>query len=121
MAIERSKRRLGASRLQRTARSLLDASPLCAIATVSPSGRAHVNTAYFAWNAELELFWSSDSRARHSENIAANGSAAIAVYDSRQRWGGGDCGIQLFGTARGLTGAAAAEAESVYARHFAEF
>jgi uncharacterized protein YhbP (UPF0306 family) len=103
MAIERSKRPIASARLARTARSLLDASTLCAIATVGPGGRAHVNTAYFAWTPEFELVWMSEPRARHSRNIRTNGSAAIAVYDSTQVWGRPDRGIQLHGSARETT------------------
>jgi uncharacterized protein YhbP (UPF0306 family) len=117
MAIERSKRPIAAARMARTARNLLDASTLCAIATVGPGGRAHVNTAYFAWTPELELVWMSEPRARHSRNIRANGSAAIAVYDSTQAWGRPDRGIQLHGSAR----EAVDESDSAYARRFPDF
>jgi uncharacterized protein YhbP (UPF0306 family) len=79
---------------------LLDAAPLCAIATVGPAGEPHVNTAYFAWSDELELVWLSDPEAKHSRNVRGGSAAAIAVYDSRQTWGKPDRGIQLFGTAR---------------------
>jgi uncharacterized protein YhbP (UPF0306 family) len=96
---------------------LLDASTLCAIATVSPNGRAHVNTAYFAWSDVLELVWLSEPRAKHSANIRANPAVAIAVYDSTQRWGRQDRGIQLFGSA----GEAAADVARTYARRFPEY
>jgi uncharacterized protein YhbP (UPF0306 family) len=100
------------------AQRLLDASRLCAIATVGRNGRAHVNTAYFAWSAAFDLVWLSEPRARHSRNIRGNGSVAVAVYDSRQRWGGRDCGVQLFGAAEEVAGAAAAGAAEVYAGRF---
>jgi uncharacterized protein YhbP (UPF0306 family) len=121
MAIERSKRRLASARLESAARDLLDASTLCAIATVAPNGRAHVNTAYFAWSPELELVWSSAPRAQHSRNVAASGSVAIAVCDSSQIWGKPDRGIQLFGSAREVNGAAAREAEGLYAERFSAY
>jgi uncharacterized protein YhbP (UPF0306 family) len=108
-------------RLTRIARDLLDASTLCAISTVSRSGRPHVNTAYFAWDADLRLVWLSDPRARHSRNIGAVGAAAVAVYDSSQSWGGPDRGIQLFGSAAMAAGATAPDAEQIYADRFAGF
>jgi uncharacterized protein YhbP (UPF0306 family) len=117
MAIERSKRPIASARMARTARSLLDASTLCAIATVGSDGRAHVNTAYFAWSPTFELVWMSEPRARHSRNIRANASAAIAVYDSSQSWGRPDRGIQLHGSAR----EAADEVDSTYAERFPDF
>jgi uncharacterized protein YhbP (UPF0306 family) len=117
VGIERSKQPIASGRITATVRRLLDGSTLCAIATVTRSGRAHVNTAYFAWSADFSLIWLSEPGARHSRNIRANGSAAVAVYDSRQTWGKPDCGIQLFGTAREAGGAA----EELYAARFPEY
>ena len=118
MQIERSSRHPPSSRLAAIARKLLDDSKLCAIATVSPSGRAHINTAYFAWGTGYEVVWLSAPAARHSRNVRANGSAAIAVFRSTQTWGGSDRGIQLFGRARELRGRVALEAERLYAKRF---
>jgi hypothetical protein len=39
--------------METIARQLLDASKLCAIATVSPRELGHINTAYFAWGDDL--------------------------------------------------------------------
>ncbi len=55
MAIERSKRRVAATRIAVTARDLLDASTLCTIATVTSRGGGHINTAYFAWSPEFDI------------------------------------------------------------------
>jgi uncharacterized protein YhbP (UPF0306 family) len=121
MAIERSKRPVAAALIERTARCLLEASTLCAVATVSRGGRAHVNTVYFAWSPELELVWSSDPGAQHSRNIRANGSVAIAVYDSSQSWGKPDHGVQLFGSAREAEREEADEAGTLYARRFTRY
>jgi uncharacterized protein YhbP (UPF0306 family) len=116
--IERSSKHPSSSRLAAIARRLLDESKLCAVATVTPDGRAHVNTAYFAWSPEFEIVWLSAPDARHSRNVRANGSAAVAVFRSTQRWGGSDRGIQLFGRARELRGRVSLEAERVYAKRF---
>jgi uncharacterized protein YhbP (UPF0306 family) len=120
MPIERSRRPLAVARIRAEARRLLDGSRLCAIATVSPGYRAHVNTAYFAWSREFELVWLSEPAARHSRNLRANSTAAIAVYDSSQSWEKPDRGIQLFGSAREVAAPAARPAERVYARRFPE-
>jgi hypothetical protein len=118
MPIERSKRPVAVERMAVLARSLLDASPLCAIATVSPGGRAHVNTAYFAWSPRFDIVWLSEARARHLRNIAADGSVAIAVFDSNQTWGEPDRGIQLFGSARETEGATPAKPHASTGRDF---
>jgi len=80
--------------------------------------QAHVNTAYFAWGPAFEIVWLSAPEARHSRNIRANPSAALAVYRSTQNWGDSDHGIQLFGTARELRGRDARVAERLYAARF---
>lgn len=121
MAIRRSGQRFSATRLAATARRLLGASTLCAIATVTGGGRAYVNTAYFAWSPDLDLVWISDPGSRHSRNLRERSSAAISVYDSHQTWGERDRGIQLFGTARELTGRAAADAARLYGRRFRSY
>lgn len=118
MAIKRSSRPIGAKRIATLAGQLLDASTLCAISTVSPGSRAHINTAYFAWNSEFDLVWISEPGAQHSRNLSANATAAVAVYDSHLTWGAEDRGIQLFGTACEVKGATARDADAVYARRF---
>jgi uncharacterized protein YhbP (UPF0306 family) len=114
MAIRRSKQRVSQARIGALARELLEASTLCAIATVGPRAHAYINTAYFAWAPDLRIIWLSDPGARHSRNLWANASAAIAVYDSGQTWGKPDRGIQLFGNAR----AGGPDDEEIYAPRF---
>lgn len=121
MTIRRSDQVVSRERLELLAGQLLDASALCAIATVAPRGRAHVNTAYFAWSPRFELVWISDPRAGHSGNVRGRATAAVAVYDSTQAWDGSDRGIQLFGTAAELAGPAATDAARVYARRFPDY
>jgi uncharacterized protein YhbP (UPF0306 family) len=120
VGIERSGRRIAADRLERVLRKLLEASTLCAIATVSGS-RAHINTAYFAWSEEFHLVWVSEPRARHSQNLRQRRTAAIAVFDSTQVWGKPDRGVQLFGSAGEPRGRAAERARDVYAGRFREY
>ena len=111
-------RRFSSERLARVARRLLDAAPLCALATVGPNGRAYVNTMYFARANPWDLVWISAADSQHSRNVRDRATAAIAVFDSRQRWGGKDRGIQVFGRARELRGAAARAALAAYADRF---
>ena len=118
MPIERSSKHPPSSRLAAIARRLLDESKLCAIATVSSGGRAHINTAYFAWGTRYEIVWLSAPDATHSRNVRATGSAAVAVFRSTQTWGGSDRGIQVFGRARELRGPLSLEAERLYAKRF---
>lgn len=119
MGIARSNRRVATSRLAASAHDLLEASTLCAIATVDRRGRSYINTAYFAWNRDFQIVWLSEPRAQHSKNLAAHDSAAIAVFDSAQTWGNPDRGIQLFGRAHALT--ADDDARELYTARFPRF
>jgi uncharacterized protein YhbP (UPF0306 family) len=121
MPVRRIAKSFTSSRLVAMTRRLLEQSKLCAIATVSPEQRAHVNTAYFAWGPTFEIVWLSAPEARHSRNIRANPSVAVAVYRSTQTWGRSDRGIQLFGRARELRGRSARAAEQLYADRFSAY
>ena len=115
MTVERKARRVSSLKLESVARRLMNASPLCSLATVTPRGRAHINHMYFAWNEGFEIFWFSDEDSVHSRNLERNSSAAITIYDSHQVNGRPDRGIQLFGAAAIATGD---EARRVYSRKF---
>ena len=112
---------MASRRIRELAGQLLDTSALCALATVSASGRAHVNTAYFAWSPRLDLVWLSHPRAMHSSNVRTRRTVAVAVCDSHQKWGNPDRGIQLMGTAQELLGRSAGDAETVYVGRFPEY
>jgi uncharacterized protein YhbP (UPF0306 family) len=118
MPVRRSLRPVAVRRLENAAYALLNAVPLCAISTISPRGNAHVSTAYFAWNQRFELVWLSSLSARHSRNIAARPSTAIAVYEAEQRWGEPDRGIQLFGSSERVSQSGARDAEASYSERF---
>jgi uncharacterized protein len=119
--IERSREPVDGTRLEAAARDLLEASRLCAIATVTRDGDAHINTAYFAPSPELQLVWLSEPDAAHSGNVRERRTSAVAVYDSGQTWGKPDRGIQLFGTAHQAMDAEASRAEALYSGRFPDF
>ena len=66
----------------------------------------------------MEIVWLSAPEARHSRNIRSDPSVAIAVYDSTQKWGGSDRGIQLFGSAREVSARERRTAERLYGARF---
>ena len=117
MTVERRSRRFSSATLERVARRLMNASPLCALATVSPGGRAHINHMYFAWSDRYEVIWISDPESLHSRNLTRNSSAAVTIYASSQVWGLPDRGMQLFGTA----GVAPENVKQVYGRRFRDY
>lgn len=96
----------------------MNASPLCALATVRPPERAYISHMYFAWTDAFDVCWISDPESRHSRNLGTNSSAAVSIYDSRQTWGRPDRGIHLFGSAAEVGGPRAREVENAYAARF---
>jgi nitroimidazol reductase NimA-like FMN-containing flavoprotein (pyridoxamine 5'-phosphate oxidase superfamily) len=112
---------MSAVRLRSIAKRLLGASTLCAISSVGPGGRAHINTAYFAWSSAFEIVWLSAPEARHSRNIRSHPAVAIAVYDSTQKWGGSDRGVQMFGTAHEVNPRDRRDAERLYGTRFKSY
>ena len=94
---------------------------LASFATVSPDGRAHINTAYYAWAEDWSLVFFSYPDSRHARNLEVNSSMAVTVFDSHQRWGKPDQGIQLFGRCRRPGRTSAILAERVYTARFPGF
>ena len=77
---------------------ILQASTLCSLSTVEPKGTAYINTAFFSYTSELELYFLSNPSTQHSQNLNRSGSAAMAVFTTQQGWGSGElAGLQLFG------------------------
>jgi uncharacterized protein YhbP (UPF0306 family) len=121
VTVERRAKRWSGARLVVVARKLMNASTLCALATVAPRDRAYISHMYFAWTDSFEVCWISDPDSRHSRNLASNSSAAVTIYDSRQVWGRPDRGIHLFGAAGEVTGRRAREVEQAYAKRFQSY
>jgi uncharacterized protein YhbP (UPF0306 family) len=100
---------------------LLRENVLASFATVDARGCAHINTAYFAWSTDWTLFFYSYPSSSHCRNLADRPSMAVAIFDSRQRWGRADRGVQLFGTGCEAFGRRAEVAAAVYAKRFPGF
>jgi uncharacterized protein YhbP (UPF0306 family) len=100
---------------------LLSENVLASFATSDGRGNAHINTAYYAWSADWSLFFYSYPESRHSRNVTRRSSMAVAIFDSHQRWGSPDRGVQLFGTCSEATGKWANLAAAVYSKRFPGF
>jgi uncharacterized protein YhbP (UPF0306 family) len=98
--------------------SILDATLLFSISTVTPEGRPYINTAYFSYSDALELYFLSHPASLHCRNLARNASIAATIFSSAQQWTDPGRGLQLFGTCAVTSGAAAEEAERVYRKRF---
>jgi uncharacterized protein YhbP (UPF0306 family) len=115
------KRRFTEPRIKRSIIRLLNENVLCSMSTLTKGNRAHINTAYFCFCANLELYFLSDPAALHCLNLKTNPSMAMAVYSSLQHWGHPDRGIQLFGACRESNRRQAMKAEQLYGKRFPAF
>jgi len=112
------RRRFGDPRVQKSMFRVLRENTLCSIATVGPRNQAHINTAYFSYSPDLELYFLSDVDSLHCRNLERSASMAMTIFRSAQAWGVPNRGIQLFGTARQMNGVQAERAERFYGRRF---
>jgi uncharacterized protein YhbP (UPF0306 family) len=97
---------------------ILSNNMLCSIATVTPEGRPHINTAYFSYSDALELIFLSHPDSMHCRNLSGDSSIAMAVFSSAQQWIDPGQGIQLFGTCEQTSGSFVDKAERSYAKRF---
>jgi uncharacterized protein YhbP (UPF0306 family) len=108
-------------KVKRSIFNIFDRNVLCSMATVTKKQRAHINTAYFAYSKEPELFFCSYPDSIHCQNLSGNSSMAVTVFESAQTWGKPDTGIQLFGSCYEAKGNWRKKAEKVYGSRFKGF
>jgi len=96
---------------------ILNDNKLMSVATVQGTD-SYINTAYFAVNSRLDLFFLSSPETQHSLNIAANASVAVSIYDSCQEWDKPKKGLQLFGTCELAKGTDFLQGGALYMQRF---
>ncbi|MEK7084759.1 MAG: pyridoxamine 5'-phosphate oxidase family protein [Patescibacteria group bacterium] len=70
-------------------------------------------TLFFAYDEALNLYFVSDSRTRHAQDMAANAKAAVVINPNNQEHGK-IRGLQMEGTAKMLHGADMISAFAIY-------
>lgn len=108
-------------RTRRIAFRILENNVLCSMATVIEDNRAHINTAYFCYSDELEVYFLSHPGSLHCRNLSKNPSMGIAIFSWSQRWAGPDRGLQLIGACPQARGQQATRAERLYAKRFRSY
>jgi nitroimidazol reductase NimA-like FMN-containing flavoprotein (pyridoxamine 5'-phosphate oxidase superfamily) len=88
-----------------TARQILEDICYMAIASVSSDGQPWSTPVYFAYDEELNLYWTSAKDSCHSSNIAINPAIFISIYNSAAPEGSA-VGLYIKATARELGDAA---------------
>ena len=85
-------------KLTRSLISILESTPLCSMATVNSDGTSHINTAYFAFDPDWNIYFLTSPKSRHSQNLTRNNSLALTIFDTHQPWGKSPLmGVQIFG------------------------
>lgn len=118
MGIRTATARPSEKQVRRSVFSILQDNRLCSMASVTGENRAHINTAYFCYSNELELYFLSHPGSLHCRNLSKNSSMAITIFCSAQKWTGLDQGLQLFGTCSQARGLQAGKAERLYGKRF---
>lgn len=100
---------------------ILDANPLCSMATRSDAGALDINAAFFSFSSNLQLYFLSNPASAHCRNLTHGGHMAVAVFDSRQEWGEPHAGLQLFGGAGPVPSGQIERARASYAARFPRY
>jgi uncharacterized protein len=108
-------------RLYNSVARLLAANELCSIATQGENGEVHINTAFFGFSDNLDLYFLSNPASLHCQNLSRSPQVAIAVFDSQQIWGAAHKGLQLFGICALATGVEEKIACELYSSRFAHY
>ncbi|MGH2522511.1 MAG: pyridoxamine 5'-phosphate oxidase family protein, partial [Anaerolineales bacterium] len=56
------------------------------LATLNPDGQPMAASLFFVADAELNLYWVSGPRSRHSLNLEKNARAAVTVHNETWTW-----------------------------------
>ena len=114
-------RKFSEARIRKSVLHLLQENTLCSLATVRRNNRPHISPVYFCYSKDLELYFLSDPRSLHCQNLLTNASMAVTFFDSSQKWGHADRGMQLFGTCHEARGEYTTQAERLYGKRFSAF
>ncbi len=121
MTVRQRRERVPKQRIQRSLLHILASNQLCSIATVARGGRPHINTAFFAYSSNLEIYFLSDPESLHCRNLVVNPSMAMTIFNSSQKWDAPGRGVQLFGRGHRTQARLADRAEKVYGTRFPAF
>jgi uncharacterized protein YhbP (UPF0306 family) len=121
MTVQRSDEPVSERRIRTSLFRIIARTQLCSIATVARENRAYINTAFFAYSANLEVYFLSDPESQHCRNLSANPSMAMTIFDSSQPWEKPGRGVQLFGAGSRAVGRQAGVARKVYGARFPAF
>ena len=88
------------------------------LSTVGPEDAPAAAAVFYATDDDLNLYFLSEERTQHGQNLLADPRVAGTIQADGQDWRT-IRGVQLRGTAEGVTGAEIAHAAAVYGRKYA--
>jgi hypothetical protein len=104
---------MGMETIETRLKQFLAAHTTLTLATLAEDGRPQAAPLFYAEMDDLSLVFISESKVRHSQNIARDGRVAATIYADGQQWQT-IRGLQLEGRCIALSGAAAAAARAAY-------
>jgi hypothetical protein len=110
--------------VRRSIYRILENNLLASMSTVSGKNRAHINIGYFAYlkKGKLAIYYLSYPNSMHSKNLLRNPSMGMAIFDSKQKWGGHDRGMQLLGICKQVKGRSLLrKVEAIYGGRFKKY
>jgi len=100
---------------------ILDAHNSMAMATVTPTGQSYINTIHYGYDNRLNFFVLTQPFTQHSQNVAANPSVSVAIWNEPQVWGTDLKGLQLFGNCERVKEAELQHAIDAFTQHIPAF
>jgi uncharacterized protein YhbP (UPF0306 family) len=110
--------RYSSDKLSNSLLAIMEETRLCSMATVDPHDESYINTAFFCFDENLNIYFVSDWKTKHCKNFSKRPSVAITIFDSHQKWGESLRGIQLFGECFATEIDEARKAEKLYGARF---
>ena len=99
---------------------ILEATRLLTLATAGKS-RPWASVAFFAADAELNLYILTEVDSQHALNTKLDPKVAVTIFDSHQDWGPGDLrGLQVEGICHRLDGHSREIGWAAYSERFSE-
>lgn len=101
--------------LNKLAKKIIAKNQYVSIASADSQGKAWVSPVVYAYDNNWNFYFVSMPSSRHCKNIKQNKNIALAIFDSRQKWGQG-VGLQIEGEAKVLNLKDSLLASKIYAK-----
>ena len=106
--------------LHQSIKQLLSKNMLMSLST-SVNDKCNINTAYYAYSENYEMYFLSEDDTEHCKNIIVNPSVAAAIWNDSGIYGENLQGLQLFGLCKKANGIKLLEGLRIYNNRFPAF